>query len=225
MQVSILNEVIVSARKLTLAYKRIEGQLPCPIALEPDPRRGWYGHDRPTGCISAASGLLGKPIQVFDFPPMGVQNPIAAFVRNYTDRAEIFISSTQNYCWKRLFVAKELVHLLTLDDSFKTPIAPSDVTGLLSDLINNATPLQSSILQAESFAYFAAIEILLPMEHAHVAAERLRDGASIADLARDYRIPRKAVEFRLTDPTVVDIFNNIYESHRFKILPYNPING
>lgn len=222
---NLLAEVLISARKLILAYQRLEKPLPRPIALEPNPRKGWYGAARPTGCIAAASQLLGKPITVKTFPSLGNDNPIAALVFNYSDRAEILVSSMQNYCWSRFLVAKELAHLLTCNTVNATPITTNEVTELLSDLINNVSPGDNHVLQAETLAYYAAIEILLPMEHAEAAAISLSQGQSILELASTYRIPRKVMEFRLEQPQAIELFSSVYSSHRFKTLPFNPING
>jgi len=220
------SSVIIAARKLSLCYRRLNnGQLTCPITLDPSVQSGWAQAPRPSGCIKAASLLLDKPISVYDFPPLGTENPLAAFVNNYVDRSEIYVSSTQNYCWRRFLVAKELAHLLICDSSNRTPIAPGEIASLLSDLINNVCPGDNRILQAESYAYFAAIEILLPQEHAVDAAAMLTRGSSVLELAQKYRIPRKAMELRLTDAQAVDLFNEIYESYSFQAVSFAPMAG
>lgn len=225
MQDKLLANVVLHARKLILSYKQINRGLPCPIALNPGVRKGWTGDPERTGCINAAERLLGKRIEIFNFPPMGVENPIAALVHNYEDRAEIYISSAQNYCWQRFLAAKELAHLLICEKANQTPITPGEISSLLSDLINNVFPGENRILQAESYAYYAAIEILLPMEHALDAAQRLNAGDSILELAKKYRMPRKAMELRLTDPTAIALFNAVYESHAFRTLGLTPQNA
>jgi Zn-dependent peptidase ImmA (M78 family) len=227
MQDPLFESVVVCARKLTLAYQRLnQSKLSTPIALNPDPAKGWYsGPARPNGCINAAEQFLKKKIEVLSFPPLGLSNPIAAHVQIYGDRAEIFISSAQNYCWRRLLVAKELAHLLICEPGNQTPINPAAVTSLLSDLINNVGAGANPILQVEVYAYYAAIEILLPMEHAIEASQKFSAGQSLLDLAKEYRIPRQAMEFRLTEPSAMRLYEELYASQRFKNLPYDPING
>lgn len=226
MPVKLFESVIISARKLSIGYKRLNnGTFPCPVQLNALTPSGWVQDSVDRGCVKAASQLIKKPIEVYDFPPLGVQNPLAALVENYDTRAVIYVSSTQNYCWRRFLVAKELAHLIMCNDSNQTPITPSDVTSLLSDLINNVSPGENKILQAESLAYYAAIEILLPMELATIAAKRLIDGESISELAKAYRIPRKVMELRLTEPTTIDYFNQAYASYRFTHLEFSAISA
>jgi len=227
MQDPLFESVVVCARKLTLAYQRLNGaRLTVPIGINPDPAKGWYdAPSRPNGCINAAEQFLGKKIEVHNFPPLGLSNPIAAHVQVYENRAEIFISSAQNYCWRRLLVAKELAHLLIGKPGNQTPITPAAVSSLLSDLINNVGAGDNPILQVEMYAYYAAIEILLPMEHALAAADKFAAGYSLLDLAKEHRIPRQAMEFRLTEPSAMKLYDGLYGSQRFKNLHFNPING
>lgn len=221
----LLCSVLIAARKLTLAYKRIQTPLPCPIAIHADPRKGWYGAERPQGCLTAAERLLNKKIEVLAAPPLGNENPIAACVLDYGDKAEVYVSTAQNYCWQRFLVAKELAHLLICDDSNRTPITSEDVATLLSELINNVIPDKNPILQVESLAYIAAIEILLPMEHAEAASRRLAEGESILDVAKAYRLPKKVMEFRLSDPRVRLMFESAYQSHGFQHAEFAAVIG
>lgn len=215
---------VIAARRLVLQYKRRNSNsLLYPLRIDPTTIPGWGGGSRILGYLEVASEVWRKPITVDSFPNLDVPEPLDACILNYEDHVEILVKRGRRYCWRRLLVAKELCHLLTGHESNFTALTFEDIARLISDLLNDHVPEIRPDVLAESMAYIAAIELLLPSEFIADADEMLKKGASILDVAERYKVPRVAVEYRLQRADVRAMYDAVYASTDYKNVEFSPV--
>ncbi len=117
----------------------------------------------------------------------------------YKTYARVVYPATENPCWRRFVMAKEMAHLIIDTDSQQYT---QDPIRLIQELINRA-PIQferSHQLESEQIAVYVAYELLIPWKFNAECLQKLADGESMINIAKWLRIPQKAVEFVLSPP-------------------------
>lgn len=150
----------------------------------------------------------------------GDEIKIFACVENYsgTDQnSRVFVNDALNYCHKRFYALKELLHLVTITTDNAT-VGSADIDALLDKLVGvtlESNGQRNADADAEDAAYFGAIELLLNKESVNdfLVNNVGVDMESAAELlSRKYYLPKKWVTFRLRH---ADFFNHIYDEPAF----------
>ncbi len=130
-----------------------------------------------------------------------------------TETAHIYVSENVNYCWRRLYVAKELSHLLL--NRVIPNLREKEPDGLknISEEILNTNFFKDecsrtrNISMSEICAFYIALEILIP----HYFVESTEwNSLSNERISEKLKCPMKAVEAR-KEPNLHNTFKLIYE--------------
>ncbi|CAA0097724.1 Uncharacterised protein [BD1-7 clade bacterium] len=202
-------DVIKAAVKVSRAvqqdYQTQHSPLAPPIKLTEKNRGSWLPNQTVSqGLINRANIILDKPVEVEEFS-LGENCHIQSFLFHYQATAVIFVDKENlNFCHRRFYVAKELVHTLLLEHIPKSAtVTPDQVTQLISDLLHDTTPIKNDVLsrQVEEAAYYGAIELLIPKEL--ITENMLKIYSSnpseiTGRLAEQFKVPLRIIEFRLS---------------------------
>ncbi|KAF3977831.1 MAG: hypothetical protein HFP77_04925 [Methylococcales symbiont of Iophon sp. n. MRB-2018] len=131
---------------------------------------------------------------------------IKAIIMRYDDRSEIYVTSN-NFCWKRFYICKELSQMLIYEEENATNTV-EDVEELLPHLINNLSSESNAKISADLAAYFPAIEFLLPHSIVPDLLRLQKKGFSNNLIAKKMLVPESIVDFRLSIAGC-DLFNSI----------------
>lgn len=203
------------ARKLTKQLNINQATNP------PLPRRGWMSQR-----ILAESSRWGVryPCEVYIFDLDAIANfPINHMIMSYvkigqSKKIEIFVNAVSNHCWQRFYIFKELIHVLSSNESNVT-IGCEHLIEVITNLHddNFKSMLQDQAYRVEIEATWGAIELLLPKEIVE-KEEKIIGGwknfsdKSINEIAQKYKIPKVIVRARLTHEYIRDVFDNCYKS-------------
>jgi Zn-dependent peptidase ImmA (M78 family) len=224
-------EAIASARQLFLHHKNHnKNQLDKQVRLTSIREPGWDSGAKKVGLLESASRILGMSITVKEFPVMGGHDePIHAMLMRYENRALIYVSEDENFCYKRFYIAKELCHLLMDNGKEDRFIHTSkDIKKLLSDLSLQdglSTENEYPAYRSEILAYWGAVELLLPSEYEEKALELLRAGGSnsLHNTALEFRAPKAIVGRRYLDESFLRIYAEAYKEHSYKTIIMQPV--
>lgn len=147
------------------------------------------------------SKYLQKNIDFYEHKLMHHKDhPIRGFFLAFDkgNRYEVALLSSQNYCWRRLVLCKELFHVILYDNN--------NCNKSIKSLIDEATTekLQTERnkptyepLQWELLAEIAAMEFLFPYSEREKIIARLNvssNNPNYGEIAEQYKIPRAIVE-------------------------------
>lgn len=136
-----------------------------------------------TALVTARSVVESCSIDVSDTPPVSINNladtiqhqyangadivindleynaaaPLGRIDR-YDDRFLVWVKREQTWCWRRFVACKELCHIILDDKESHTDNIPQ----LIDDLRSSQFMMPSKSVSSEQFAFFMAIEILMP---------------------------------------------------------------
>lgn len=194
--------------------------------------KGWNFAFPHSNCfINALSLPLPCEIHEFDLSAVLADSDknadsgwLMSFVRMGADNKHvIFVNANSNYCWKRFYVCKELIHILASSKSNATK-TDTEAISLLTQLISSVPTFSDDAARIESAAFFGAMELLLSKEMVLSILNNNNGQVNIEDVSQQYRLPKLVVEARFSD-NVVDIFNDIYSHSAYinaKFLPTMP---
>lgn len=117
---------------------------------------------------------------------------IRSTLLRYRSRAEILIVDNLNPCWKRFAMCKEYAHLI-MDETHG--VKALTVAQQIADAMDIArSPDPAKELSSEAFAWFAAVELMLPFADRQNLMARQGAGESHMTLARSYWVPRAIID-------------------------------
>lgn len=216
-------DAAIAAKKLLNKYRTLKkSDITPPIKLTALRDAGWAAGEVRKGVIDAARELTGKTIDVEQVSTSG--KVVHAYVKNYPHHAHIFVVESQNYCWRRFLVAKELCHLLLSDDKNSTSNV-EEVEDLIGQLINGKFDSDPNpALLVENAAYIGAVELLLPQDIEPIADELFASGKDSLEVAISLKVPRRIVEFRYQGQGR-EVFHAIYKEHSFNNVQFAAVMG
>lgn len=207
---------VLWARKLTL--QKINQ-----YTLDQKATQGWT----PNRNIDALNNWGVKyPIDVYTFNleehvDIPIENMVMSYVKiGQNKRIELFLNDVNNFCWKRFFLFKELIHVFS-SNSGNATIGSQHLVKVLTHLHDqnfNLSSLQDSAVKAELDAQLGAIELLLPkeivekMEAQYKGYENIGED-EISEIAHQYKVPKVIVKFRFLNESIRNSFQTIYSSH------------
>lgn len=131
---------------------------------------------------------------------------IRSILLRYETRADILIVDNLNPCWKRFALCKEFAHLI-MDDS--KGVRAMSVEKQIADAMDIArSPDPDTELSSEAFAWFTAVEMLLPIADRKSFMARHGAGEDHLTLARSYWVPRAIVDLFFRTP-YLEVSNSI----------------
>jgi Zn-dependent peptidase ImmA (M78 family) len=143
-------------------------------------------------------GTTGKPYKIALKCHNWQATQLSAWLERFPDHADIYFSATENCCWSRFVVCKELAHLLIDTEAkhyTKNPVA------LVQELINKLpTTKFDHDINSEHVALFAAIEMLLPWQFRAEMEAMFAAGRSDYEIAVQFRAPESIVNLLLKSP-------------------------
>ena len=158
--------------------------------------------------LDALNGLRIKPVEVFLFDT-SLAPDIDGYFEEQEDKVTIFINSSLNFCWRRFIIAKEITHLLMnhLDPKLRVSTY-QEISNQITHRSIDFTPLNTAVA-SENWAYYGAVEMLLPTVLMIDNKEECRATADIA------RCPLSIVEFRLKQENQA-FYKELYQSQNRK---------
>lgn len=227
-QLSAFVAAVSHARRATILAKESSVASSAKLVYE----KGWNFAFPHSNCFIDALGLpLPCEIHEFDLSSVLVNSGasvdsgfLMSYVRMGADNKHvIFVNANSNYCWKRFYVCKELIHILASSKS-NTTKTHTEVISLLTQLVSSVPTFSDDAARIENAAYFGAMELLLSKEMVISILNANNGQVNIEDVSQQYRLPKLVVQARFSD-NVVDIFNDIYSQSAYinaKFLPIMP---
>lgn len=214
-------EAVCSARKLIkrLGYfqKHIKQELPG--------RRGWMGATHIAPSINDLTGIP-YPCVIKTFSLKEISPNLEAKVMSYVkigqdDEITIFVNRDNNYCWRRFFICKEIIHVLASNQTNVT-IGFDRISEVIEKIQqDNLLPQgMDEAYDIEMDAQLGAIELLLPKELVEAEDRRVGDYSKYTDedidrISELYKVPKLIVKPRLTIASVRRAFESCYSDPKF----------
>ena len=172
-----------------------------PADLQPIPV---YETDKGSSLLSVASQ---RSRITLDWPAIPDATYLQAYVKRYKRDGRIcneIVVNTQNYCWARFYVAKELMHCTTDEDGYSATNTFELVNDLVESLISGGftDPRPQTIV--DEIAWIGACECLLPEQwmpmilkvHGAIAAA-FADADADLHMAQILRVPILVLRHRM----------------------------
>lgn len=135
---------------------------------------------------------IGKKITILEIDTAGDDIPIYGYVEEYADNAVIKVRSGLSLCWLRFTIIKELFHLYS-DTCADAPNVPASLLALAARESRYVICKDNSILDAETAAFYMALELAVPWSLREQFL-MLRDlGATHYQIAKAFMIPEPFV--------------------------------
>ena len=216
-------EAIFWARKLTI--EKINQEL-----NKNQPKKGWV-----SGQGLEIDNIWGVryPVRIhmFDlteFSDKTIDHMVMSYVKiGQNKEINIFLNDVNNHCWKRFFIFKELIHVVSSNKENAT-VGSKHLLEVLTNLHDQNFKTSDSAFWAEEDAKFGAIEILLPkelveqIENQYESLDAITD-KDIYEIAHKYKIPKVIVKLRLKDIEVRDYFSRAYKSSLYHNAQFMPV--
>lgn len=216
-------EAIFWARKLTI--EKINQEL-----NKNQPKKGWV-----SGQGLEIDNIWGVryPVRIhmFDlteFSDKTIDHMVMSYVKiGQNKEINIFLNDVNNHCWKRFFIFKELIHVVSSNKENAT-VGSKHLLEVLTNLHDQNFKTSDSAFWAEEDAKFGAIEILLPkelveqIENQYESLDAITD-KDIYEIAHKYKIPKVIVKLRLKDIEVRDCFSRAYKSSLYHNAQFMPV--
>jgi hypothetical protein len=121
-----------------------------------------------------------------------------SILRRYKDHADIRLLDNLNTCWRRFAICKELAHLIMGDDQGQRAV---DIPQQLEMALSITThPRPGNTFTGEEFAWFVAMEMLLPKQDHGELMKRWGNGETSMEIARSYWVPKAIVDLFFETP-------------------------
>lgn len=137
---------------------------------------------------------LEENIEIRDVEVDPGEGNLFAMYRNYSNKKIIISVCTNNTCWKRFMVTKELCHMLSDgDDEHKT----NDVIGLIHDIVSRkilVDPDKFSLdfeIRSEYLNVIFSFELLCPIRFNYLLKDK---NVTSYEIASTFRIPESIVD-------------------------------
>ncbi|MGB5886015.1 MAG: ImmA/IrrE family metallo-endopeptidase [Acinetobacter venetianus] len=157
-----------------------------------------------------------------------IDHMVMSYVKiGQNNEINIFLNDVNNHCWKRFFIFKELIHVVSSNKENAT-VGSKHLLEVLTNLHDQNFKTSDSAFWAEEDAKFGAIEILLPkelveqIENQYESFEDITD-KDIYEIAHKYKIPKVIVKLRLKDAEVRDYFARAYKSSLYHNAQFMPV--
>ena len=216
-------EAIFWARKLTI--EKINQEL-----NKNQPKKGWVSGQ---GLEIDNIWCVRYPVRIhmFDlteFSDKTIDHMVMSYVKiGQNKEINIFLNDVNNHCWKRFFIFKELIHVVSSNKENAT-VGSKHLLEVLTNLHDQNFKTSDSAFWAEEDAKFGAIEILLPkelveqIENQYESLDAITD-KDIYEIAHKYKIPKVIVKLRLKDIEVRDYFSRAYKSSLYHNAQFMPV--
>lgn len=134
---------------------------------------------------------IGIKISHVPHPPGGFSPPFSD-VMNYGFKQYKITGQFSNLCWKRFLFVKELMHIYF--GLFDTPSnSKGDYIAKCARAIHDVFPENGCKLDAETTAFYLAIEFLLPIHFRDQLERAIRYGLSTYQIAKLFMVPEYIV--------------------------------
>lgn len=123
---------------------------------------------------------------------------IRSMLLKYTSHARILLVDNLNPCWTRFAMCKEFAHLI-MDEQHG--LKALSVERQIADAMDIArSPQPDKDLSSEAFAWFTAVELLLPISDRVNFMARHGAGEDHLSLARSYWVPKAVIDLFFNTP-------------------------
>lgn len=208
---------IDAARKVHREAGDLRGELRVPVT-------GPINQTTPVHVLAWAIKKIKLPIEIRRTEVQGEE--VNAFIARYEKACFIWVSLQANHCYKRYYICKELIHVLTFEDGNRFADYTSDqVTRLIRGLLSKGLKVGESYsdsIKMEYAAYLGAIELLMPtyrmpeyIEYIEAVKDyaenelKIRDFNPYAELAKRIEVPEFIVTARMEpSPSLGDLFSS-----------------
>lgn len=123
---------------------------------------------------------------------------IRSILLRYPQHAHILIVDNLNACWKRFAMCKEFAHLIMDEGDGHRAMSVAEQIDFAMDIARSPDPHQE--LTGEAFAWFTAVELLLPITDRTNLMARHGAGEDHITLARSYWVPRPIIDMFFGTP-------------------------
>ena len=192
---------------------------------KPKFNKGWLGASKLTSCINDIIGIP-YPCTIKSFNLGDVSSNLEAQVMSYVkigqnEEVMIYVNASNNHCWQRFFICKELIHVVASNAENAT-LGYSRINEVI-ERIQAENLFASGIDKAydiELDAEFGAIELLLPKELVEAEDKRANGylnytDADIDRIAETYKVPKLVIKARLTNLKFRQAFEDCYKQYKF----------
>lgn len=156
-------------------------------------------HDLPVEDFQRIVGqMYGVKIEKFEVPYEGTF--LRGMMLRYKDRVVIYVKKNMEKDWQKFAAVKELCHVVIDEPEDWSVDGVATVTNLLAEYRLHQDRLAAKVVQSETFAEIAAIELLYPFKERVTDRDNVNGGAmSTAQLASTYGIPEVFIAQALAD--------------------------
>lgn len=213
------------ARKLTLERTN-------QLLEKPKIRKAWMANEilyqvNEWGINYPAKVVIFNLSSVTDQP---INHMIMSYVKiGQNGKTEILVNDINNYCWKRFYILKEIIHIAS-SNAENTTLGTDHIADVLTNLHDKNFEFlsQDKALLSELEAGWGAIELLLTKEivekeEAAVQGYKNLTDKHIADIAHKYRVPKVVVRARFANENIRAIFETAYKSTFFQHAKFMPL--
>jgi Zn-dependent peptidase ImmA (M78 family) len=158
------------------------------------------------GIAQSVEDIVGLPIHIKRVSGE-LGDVLNGYMLRYEDKVTIAYASRLNLCWSRYVMCKELAHVFLGRTSNYTSTSERAIQ-LLTELFNDAPMVGAKDYMVEIAAFYAATELLLPLEFSPDIREMKELGRSNLEIATSYRVPAKLIAFRYDLPEVAAMFES-----------------
>jgi Zn-dependent peptidase ImmA (M78 family) len=121
-------------------------------------------------------------------------------MERYPDKVIIYIKKNMEEDWKRFAAVKELCHVVNDENEDWSIDGTGTIRALLAEHHICSEKIAKDIVQSETFAEIAAIELLYPFKDRVVDLDSINGGGlSTSKIAGHYKIPEKMVSQALSE--------------------------
>ncbi|NKG34787.1 ImmA/IrrE family metallo-endopeptidase [Acinetobacter junii] len=213
------------ARKLTLERTN-------EVLEDKKVRKSWMAND----FLSQANKWgINFPAEIITFNLGNVTDqPLNHMIMSYVKigqnaKTKILVNDINNYCWKRFYILKEIVHVVS-SNTENTTFGADRIAEVLTNLHDKNFDFlaQDKALLSEVEAGWGAIELLLTKEivereEAAVGGYKNLTDKHISDIAHKYRVPKVVVRARFTNDACRSIYETAYKSTLYQNAQFMPV--
>ncbi|MCL5767349.1 hypothetical protein [Acinetobacter sp. ANC5681] len=195
-------------------------------------RKSWMANDFLT---QVNKWGINYPAEIVPFNLASVTNQainhmIMSYVKiGQNGKTQILVNDINNFCWKRFYILKEIVHVVSSNIE-NTTIGTDRIAEVLTNLHDKNFDFlaQDKALLSEVEAGWGAIELLLTKEivekeEAAVGGYKNLTDKHITDIAHKYRVPKVVVRARFTNEACRSIYDTAYKSTLYQNAQFMPI--
>lgn len=168
-------------------------------AVREEYRQYILGGDNNKVSIKDLTWVIGNmyDLQIEMYEVADTGNFIRGLMERYSNRVRILVREKLNLSLKRYVAVKELCHVVVDETEDWSPTGDETIRRMVAEYQSQPDNIQGFSVGtiSETYAHFAAVEILYPFEHRAIDKETLKTGeTNLAEIAAHYEIPTFAVE-------------------------------